>query len=174
MLKNLLLVWCVCLAGCGVNVQRYSEQNPKLDLPGFFVGRVDGWGMFQKRSGEVIKRFHVLISSRMDGQNLIMHEAFTYSDGTRQTRVWTLYPDGPGRWRGTAGDVVGESHGEVAGNALHWRYELSLPVDDKVYQVHFDDWMYLLDENTMANRSAMTKFGVELGQVTLFFRRHGA
>ncbi|PMZ48763.1 DUF3833 domain-containing protein, partial [Pseudomonas sp. GW247-3R2A] len=77
MLKNLLLVLCVCLAGCSVDVQHYSEQNPKLDLPGFFVGRVDGWGMFQKRSGEVVKRFHVLINSRMDGQNLIMHEAFT-------------------------------------------------------------------------------------------------
>src|SRR5471030_3223392 len=117
MLKKLLLVLFICLSGCGgVDVQRYSEQNPKLDLPGFFVGRVDGWGIFQKRSGEVIKRFHVQINSRMDVPNLIMHEDFTYSDGTRQTRVWTLHPDGPGRWRGTAGDVVGESSGEVAGN----------------------------------------------------------
>ncbi|MGF0238769.1 DUF3833 domain-containing protein [Rhodococcus sp. IEGM1300] len=175
MLKRLLLVVFICLAGCsGVDVQRYSAENPKLDLPGFFVGKVDGWGIFQKRSGEVIKRFHVLINSRMEGKNLIMHEDFTYSDGSKQTRVWTLHPEGAGRWRGTAGDVVGESMGEVAGNALHWRYVLNLPVDDKVYQVHFDDWMYLLDENTMANRSAMTKFGVELGQVTLFFRRQGA
>ncbi|TWD50393.1 DUF3833 domain-containing protein [Pseudomonas sp. SJZ131] len=178
LLKKLLLVLCLGsllgLAGCGgVDVKRYSEENPKLDLPGFFLGRVDGWGMFQKRSGEVVKRFHVLINSRMDGQNLIMHEDFTYSDGTQQTRVWTLRPDGPGRWRGTAGDVVGESSGEVAGNALHWRYVLSLPVDDKVYDVHLDDWMYLIDENTLANRSAMTKFGFEVGQVTLFFRRQG-
>jgi len=175
MRKRLLVLLFVCLAGCGgVDVRQYSAQNPKLDLPGFFVGRVDGWGMFQKRSGEVIKRFHVLINSRMDGQNLIMHEDFTYSDGSKQTRTWTLHPDGPGRWRGTAGDVVGESSGEVAGNALHWRYVLSLPVDDKVYQVHLDDWMYLIDENTMTNRSAMTKFGIEVGQVTLFFRRQGA
>ena len=58
-----------------------------------------------------------------------------------------------------------------AGNALRWRYVLSLPVDDKVYDVHLDDWMYLIDENTLANRSFMSKFGVEVGQVTLFFRK---
>jgi alpha-acetolactate decarboxylase len=51
---------------------------------------------------------------------------------------------------------------------------LSLPVDGKVYQVNFDDWMYLLDDDTMANRSSMTKFGFELGQVTLFFRKQAS
>lgn len=31
--------------------------------------------------------------------------------------------------------------------------------------------MYLMDEDTLINRSSMSKLGVELGQVTLFFRR---
>jgi hypothetical protein len=127
--------------------------------------------MFQKRSGEVIKRFHVAIDGRVEGDKLILDEHFTYSDGTTQNRIWTLLPDGPGRWRGTAGDVVAEASGEVAGNALRWRYVLSLPVDGKVYQVNFDDWMYLIDERTLANRSFMSKWGFELGQVTLFMRK---
>lgn len=171
MLKRIVLLLCVCLAGCSVDVGRYSQETPKLELRQFFTGRVDAWGMFQKRSGEVIKRFHTVIETHSEGDTLIMHEDFTYSDGSKQTRIWTLHPDGPNIWRGTAGDVVGEAVGEVAGNALHWRYVLSLPVDDKVYQVHFDDWMYLLDEDTMANRSFVTKFGFDVGQVTLFFRK---
>jgi hypothetical protein len=44
-------------------------------------------------------------------------------------------------------------------------------VDGSVYEVSFDDWMYLMDEDTLINRSSMSKFGVEWGQVTLFFRR---
>ena len=36
-----------------------------------------------------------------------------------------------------------------------------------------DDWMYLMDEDTLINRTLMSKFGVEVGQVTLFFRRQG-
>jgi len=32
----------------------------------------------------------------------------------------------------------------------------------------------MLDEQTLANRSFMSKFGVEVGQITLFFRKHPA
>ena len=51
---------------------------------------------------------------------------------------------------------------------------LRLPVDGVEYRVDFDDWMYLIDSETMVNRLVMSKFGVELGQVTLFFRRRPA
>lgn len=171
-MKKLMILLCALLASCtNVEVGDYRNEEPRLDLREYFAGRVDAWGMFQKRSGEVVKRFHVRIDGSLEGDRLILDEHFSYSDGTTQRRVWTLRPDGPNRWRGTAGDVVGEAVGEVAGNALRWRYMLELPVDGSVYRVSFDDWMYLIDAKTMANRSFMTKFGVELGQVTLFFRK---
>lgn len=173
---KLLCTWltCLLLAGCGVSVGHYAAERPQLDLRQFFATPVEAWGMFQNRSGEVIKRFHVDIQSRTEGENLILDERFRYSDGTRQQRVWTLTPDGPGRWKGRAADVIGEARGELAGNALRWRYELALPVDGTTYPVQFDDWMYLIDEDTLINRSFMSKLGVELGQVTLFFRRQPA
>lgn len=172
MLNVMRLLLCICLASCGqVDVHHYSQEAPKLDLRNFFEGRVEAWGIFQKRSGEVVKRFHVQIMGHSDGNKLVLDESFTYSDGTKQKRVWTLSPQEAGQWLGTAGDVVGEAEGEVAGNALRWRYVLSLPVDGRVYDVHLDDWMYQLDEDTLINRSYMTKFGVEVGQVTLFFRK---
>lgn len=172
MKRTLMLMLCLLLVSCtAVEVEHYRNEQPRLDLREYFVGRVDAWGMFQKRSGEVIKRFHVEIIGSLDEDKLILDERFRYSDGTTQRRVWTLTEESPGLWRGTAADVIGEARGEVAGNALRWRYVLSLPVDGSVYQVDFDDWMYLIDENTLANRSFMSKFGVELGQVTLFFRK---
>lgn len=66
-------------------------------------------------------------------------------------------------------DVVGEAVGEVAGNALRWRYVLALPVDGKVYHVDFDDWMFLVGDKVMLNRSSMSKWGFHLGEVTLSF-----
>ncbi|MFH0021652.1 DUF3833 domain-containing protein [Pseudomonas fluorescens] len=172
MLKLCTLLLCLALASCsGVNVRSYSQEKPTLELREFFEGRVEAWGIFQKRSGEVAKRFHVLINGHSEGDKLILDESFTYSDGTKQKRVWTLTPDGPGQWRGTAGDVVGEARGETAGNALRWRYVLRLPVDGEEYDVELDDWMYLMDDKTLINRSYMSKFGVEVGQITLFFRK---
>ncbi len=168
----LIVLGALLLVACGnVEVEDYANERPQFDLAGFFSRPVEAWGMFQKRSGEVVKRFHVRVDSRRDGERLILDEHFVYSDGTRQQRTWTLVPDGAGRWRGTAGDVVGEAIGEVAGNALHWRYRLDLPVDGRNWVMDMDDWMYLMDENTLINRTRMSKLGLEVGQITLFFRR---
>ncbi|WP_025109701.1 DUF3833 domain-containing protein [Pseudomonas sp. H1h] len=171
----LLLTLVLSVASCGsVDVARYADQQPAFDLQRFFSQPVKAWGMFQKRSGEVVKRFEVNIVSRREGKNLILDERFLYSDGTRQRRVWTLTPEGGGRWSGRANDVVGVAQGQLAGNTLHWRYRLNLPVDDSTYEMSMDDWMYLMDEDTLINRTRMSKLGVEVGQVTLFFRRQAA
>jgi hypothetical protein len=44
-------------------------------------------------------------------------------------------------------------------------------VDDKVYEVQFDDWMFLMNERVMLNRAVMSKFGFRLGEVTLAFTK---
>jgi hypothetical protein len=35
--------------------------------------------------------------------------------------------------------------------------------------VQFDDWMYLMNDKVMLNKAAMSKWGVNLGEVTLSF-----
>lgn len=163
------------LTGCGsVPVERYRAEQPQLDLKRYFDGTIDAWGMFQDRSGAVVKRFHVVIEANWQGETGTLDERFTYSDGTTQRRVWTITKLGENRYKGTADDVVGEAVGEAAGNALRWRYVMALPVDGKVYHVDFDDWMYLVDERVMLNRSAMSKWGFRLGEVTLSFTRRGS
>jgi hypothetical protein len=44
-------------------------------------------------------------------------------------------------------------------------------VDGTVYEVQFDDWMYLMTEKVMLNKASMRKFGVSLGEVTLAFTK---
>jgi hypothetical protein len=164
------------LTACGsVDVEQYANQTPKLELSQFFTGTLDAWGIFQKRNGELARRFHVEIIATWESPDKgELDEYFTYDDGEKQRRVWTLVRQADGTWQGTADDVKGVAIGRVAGNALHWTYVLQLPVDGKVYNVNFDDWMWQLDEHSMMNRSVMSKFGFDLGEVTLFFRKRGA
>lgn len=167
-----LLTVCalIGLNGCaGIHVKQYAQEQPSLDLQQYFNGTLDAYGMFQKRSGEVVKRFHVVIDARWQGDVGTLDERFTYSDGTTQQRIWTITKTGAQTYTGTAADVVGLARGERAGNALRWQYVLALPVDDKVYHVDFDDWMFLMDNKVMLNRSTMSKWGVDLGEVTLTF-----
>jgi len=173
-MKKLLALFCAALllGGCaGVDVNVYSKETPKLDLPTYFSGTLDAWGVFQKRDGQITRRFHVVMTPTWNGDTLKLDEQFTYADGEKQQRIWTLKRAADGSWRGTADDVKGEAIGVIAGNTLHWRYVLKLPVDGSVYEVDFDDWMWQLDDTTMLNRSTMSKFGVQVGEVTLFFRK---
>lgn len=162
------------MGGCaGVDVQHYASEKPQLDLRAYFDGTLDAYGMFQDRSGRVVKRFHVLIDASWQGDTGTLDEHFTYSDGTTQRRVWTITRHDAHRYSGVAGDVVGEADGEARGNALRWRYVLALPVDGRVWHVDFDDWMFLMDGRVMLNRSVMSKFGFRLGEVTLSFVKRG-
>ncbi len=149
----------------------YRAERPLLDLRTYFNGTLDAYGLFQDRSGRVVKRFTVVMTGRWEGDDGVLDEEFTYSDGTKQKRIWRIRKLPDGRYVGRADDVIGEAQGASAGNALNWRYTLALPVDGTTYHVQFDDWMYLVDERVMLNRAVMSKFGFRLGEVLLSFVR---
>jgi hypothetical protein len=147
----------------------YAAEKPVLDLKTYFNGELVAHGLFTDRSGKVARRFTVQMTGTWQGNQGTLDERFTYSDGKTERRVWKLTDLGQGRWSGRADDVVGEAVGTSAGNALNWQYTLRLPVDGSVYEVQFDDWMYLMDNKVMLNKAQMSKFGIRLGEVTLSF-----
>lgn len=160
------------LSGCAAPpVTDYAGEKPVLDLARYFDGRVVAHGMFQDRFGKIAKRFTVVIDGRWNGGQGVLNETFTYSDGTTGRRVWNLTQHADGRVTGTAGDVVGEATGQLAGNTFHWQYTLSQPIGDRVYDVQMDDWMVLVDERVMLNRATMSKLGVKLGEVIISFHK---
>jgi hypothetical protein len=176
MLSKLLAVSCLValLAGCAApGPETYRDEKPALDLMSYFDGTVDAWGQFTDRSGKVVKRFTVVIRGRVGGGTLTLDEDFSYSDGTKQRRVWTIRRIDAHRYAGTAADVVGAARGEAWGNALRWQYVLVLEVDGRVWNVDLDDWMYLQEGGVMLNRSEMSKLGVRLGEVLIAFRKRG-
>ena len=150
--------------------QDYAKETPKLDLATYFNGKVDGWGMVQDRSGKVLRRMYVELDCKWNGNEGVLDESFQWSDGKTEKRVWKIRKDGD-RYIGTAGDVVGDARGEAAGNSLRWSYVLALPVDGSTYNMDMDDWMWMIDEKTMANRTTMSKLGVRVAEISIFFRK---
>ena len=114
-MKNLWLAFCALgvfgLGGCaGVPVARYQAEQPVLDLAQYFNGTLDGWGMFQDRSGEVVKRFHVVIDAKWEKRDGVdvgtLDENFSWSDGTTSRRVWTITRVDSTHYVGRADDVA--------------------------------------------------------------------
>ena len=175
--KRLLLAIALgasLLAGCSSpQINDYANEKPALDMRQYFNGTVDAYGVFTDRSGKIVKRFTVEMVCNWTGasgqETGVLDEYFTYSDGTKDRRVWTLQRGADGKYTGTAADVLGVANGEVKGNAFRWGYTLLLPVDGKTIEVQFDDWMYLMNDKVMLNKAEMSKFGIKLGEVTLTF-----
>jgi hypothetical protein len=165
------------VAGCSSapQVADYAKEKPVFDLKNYFSGVVDGWGIFTDRAGKVARRFIVIMNCSWNGDEGILDEDFVYSDGKKEKRVWRMKriagADGIVRYEGKADDVAGTGFGEQRGNAFRWGYTLALPVDGKVYEVQFDDWMYQMDSKVVINKATMSKFGIRLGELVVTFTK---
>lgn len=147
------------------------RQQPRFDLYQYFQGETQAWGLFEDRFGRVRRQFKVDITGQVVDGALVLQEDFLYDDGERERRVWNITRDGDQHYIGKAADVVGEAQGRAIGNSLHWRYTMDLKVGDGSWRVNFDDWMYLQSDGVLINRAKVTKFGLEIGSVSLFFRK---
>jgi hypothetical protein len=149
----------------------FAEAQPRLVLEEYFAGRTRAWGLFEDRSGHLRRQFVVDIDGTWDGGELVLDEHFTYSDGEKDRRVWRIVKKDSHTYEGRATDVVGVAQGFAYGNAVNWRYDLDLKVDDETWRLHFDDWMFLQPDGVLINRARVSKWGLDVGEVTLVFRR---
>lgn len=168
----LVLLMITGLSSCSsVEVTDYQETHPKLILESFFNGPLTASGIVQNFGGKVIRKFNVIMEASWQGDIGVIKEWFVYDDGETQTRVWHIKALGNGRYTGTADDIIGTAQCQSSGSALRWKYDMLLPVDGDEYQVHFDDWMYLVNDNTVINQSDIIKFGVTVAKVTLVIQK---
>jgi len=167
----LILIVFFLLQSCSTSLQEYKNEKPELNLKSFFDGKLIAHGYFKDRSNKVSKRFVVKMNATWKGDVGILDEDFSYSDGTKSKRIWTLTKKSENEYEGTADDVIGKAIGKISGNTLLWNYVLKLEVDKKFYEVNFEDWMYLIDESTLINQSYMSKFNINLGEVVLSIRK---
>ncbi|MBN3564356.1 DUF3833 domain-containing protein [Aliamphritea spongicola] len=165
-----LLGMVVLLQGCAVSLDSYKDNTPRLEMTRFFSGQLKATGVVEDYRGKVIRRFSADINGYWQGNQGVLDERFYFADGEVQNRCWQLKKEGD-VFTGTAADVVGEARGRVAGNTLHWRYVLRVPVGDSEWQLALDDWLYLVDENNLINRTRMSKLGLGVGEITLHIRR---
>ncbi|MEX2480525.1 MAG: DUF3833 domain-containing protein [Gammaproteobacteria bacterium] len=169
---SVYLLAALTLGACSVpRLEDAADMNPVFDPREFFDGKVRAWGIVQDWRGRLERSFVVDIVGRREGDGIILDEAFLYADGEQDQRTWHIEPVAPGEFSGRADDIIGVAEGRARGNALRWRYEMDLEVGKRSYRVHFDDWMWQLDDSVLANRSYIRKFGLTVAEVTLFMQR---
>jgi len=172
-----LMALSLGIASCArKDVGTLDSHQPRLVLEEFFAGQSVAYGIFEDRFGNLRRQFRVNLSGQLDGSRLVLDEEFLYDDGERASRIWTIdrlgsAKDGVVSYSGRAADVKAAAYGAQVGNALNWQYDITLEMSGMSLDVHFDDWIYKQDEDIAINRAFVTKFGVEIGSVTIVFIR---
>ncbi len=144
---------------------------PLFELTSFFEGRTEAWGVFEDRFGRLRRRFEVVMNGRWDGLEFVLDEQFTYDTGETERRSWRVTRRGEGRFSATSDECIGLADGVCDGDSVRMVYRFRLKTKSREIAVDFDDRVYRMSETTAVNRATMRKWGVKIGELSLFFKR---
>jgi hypothetical protein len=153
------------------SMEYYTGTKPTLDIKEYFNGPIKAYGIVQDWRGRVTRQFDVQMKGSWDGDIGTLEEDFQYYDGETQKRIWHIRKTADNRYVGTAGDIIGEASGRQNGQAINWDYVMDLPVDDTTYHIRFDDWMWLMNDGVLINRSYLKKFGITVAELTIVMQK---
>ncbi|MCY4153041.1 MAG: DUF3833 family protein [Aestuariivita sp.] len=144
--------------------EHYDSGQPIFDIQTQLNGPILCEGVIFGPLGRVSGRFVGNFDINWDGTVGIMKEHFRYDDGSELSREWQLHVEDGGRVRATAADIIGTAIGQQSGPTLKMKYRIKLeaagtPVLSAI------DWMYLLPNGTIINRSQFRKFGIKVAEL---------
>lgn len=143
----------------------------RFELTTFLEGRTTAWGIFEDRFGRLRRRFEVEMNGRWHGAEFHLDESFLYDTGEREHRTWIVTPLGDGRFKASCADCVGAASGQSDHQCIRMRYRFRLQLASRAITVAFDDRIYRMNDDMAVNRATMRKWGIKLGELSLFFHR---
>lgn len=163
-----LLILSLVRPGFGFKAQKpadYASETPAFDIRTHLSGKFISEGMIYGPSGKVISRFVAEMNGAWDGRKGTLSEDFKYANGGKQQRKWSLTMGKDGAFTAKADDIIGEGTGQQMGATLQLNYRIRLPEASGGHVLDVTDWMYLMENGTILNRSEMRKFGIKMAEL---------
>jgi len=148
----------------------YAATAPAFDPTRVLSGPIESEGVIYGPTGRAVSRFVMRMDGQWDGARGTLTESFSYDSGRRQERRWDLVLHNDGSLTATAPDIIGEGRGTISGATLRLTYRIRLPEDAGGHVLDVVDWLYLMPNGTVMNRSQMRRFGVKLGELIATMR----
>jgi hypothetical protein len=148
----------------------YAGSGPGFDIRKHLNGPILCEGIVYGPTGRVASRFVGDFEAHWEGNTGIMVEEFRYDSGATQSRRWTFRLGNDGSILAEAPDLVGPGHGMQLGSGVHLRYRIRLPEDSGGHVLDATDWMYLMENGAIMNRSQFRKFGIPVAELVATMR----
>lgn len=158
-------------AGFTAQTPEDYSRAPQFDLREHLKGPILCEGVIYGPTGRVTSRFVADFHARWDGNIGTMTEEFRYDSGTTQNREWRLTLGNDGRIRAEADDLVGEGTGRQEGSAVQLKYRIQLPESAGGHVLDTTDWMYLVENGAIINRSQFRKYGIKVAELVATMRK---
>lgn len=151
----------------------YLGLGPEFELTRHLSGDLVCEGMIFGPTGRVISRFQARMQGVWSAKGGTLAEQFEYDGGAVQERAWNISFENTaeGHFEARADDIDGVGHGIVEGPSVHLRYRIILPKDAGGHRLDVVDWMYLMENGTIINRSQFRKFGLLVAELVATIRR---
>lgn len=148
----------------------YDTGAPAFDLRRHLNGPILCEGVIYGPTGRVSSRFVAEMEGRWNGNVGVLSETFRYDCGNVQHREWTLTLGNDGAIRAEAPDVVGRGRGQQSGGSVMLTYRIRLPEASGGHVLDATDWMYLVENGAIINRSQFRKFGIKVAELVATMR----
>ncbi|MFN4099801.1 MAG: DUF3833 family protein [Pararhodobacter sp.] len=149
----------------------YAALQPVIDVRRHLEGPILCEGVIYGPTGRVTSRFVAEMEGRWDGTRGTLDERFRYASGNTQTRRWRFTLVNDRDILAEADDLVCPGHGRQDGAGLHLTYRIRLPDHAGGWVLDVTDWMYLMENGTIINRSQFRKFGIKVAELVATMRR---
>jgi hypothetical protein len=153
---------------------REGSASERFELTTFLHGRTHAWGIFEDRFGRLRRRFNVTMTGTWNDGIFVLDETFIYDDGRIEHRVWRVTPLSEGRFSAACDDCIGHAMGQCAADQVEMTYKFRLRLPSRTLIVDFVDRLYKISDTTAVNRATVRKWGVKIGDLSLFFVRDGS
>lgn len=150
---------------------QYAGMTPEFDVKTVLNGKMICEGVIYGPLGRVTSRFIATMEATWQGNHCSVAETFIYDNGNKHDRVWDLVLEADGSIRARATDIIGDGVGQQDGPAVGLRYRIKLPEHSGGHELNAVDWMYLLENGTIINRSQFSKFGIKVAELVATIRQ---
>ncbi len=148
----------------------YDGKGPEFNLREHLNGPIVCEGMIYGPTGRVSSSFVADMDVSWNGNVGVMKESFRYDTGDVQNREWILTVGNDGSVKAEASDVVGTGEGKQNGPALELKYRIKLPDSSGGHELDAVDWMYMVENGTIMNRSQFRKYGIKVAELIATMR----
>lgn len=152
------------------NPNDYADHGPQFDIREQLNGPIVCEGMIYGPTGKVTSRFTANFEASWNGNVGVMKEVFHYDSGNVQNREWKLTLGNDGAIKAEAADVIGAGTGQQKGSAVLLNYRIKLSKEAGGHVLDTTDWMYLMSNGSIMNRSQFRKFGIKVAELVATMR----